>query len=69
MVKKVQLLKVELRSRNAYTSRKTVVFIETLLKRYSNKYNCTNIYIRGDSSFALQELYEIIGDHDGKYVK
>lgn len=61
------LLKAELRSGNVYTSRKTVAFIGPLLKRYSNKYRCVDIYIRGDSGFALPQLYEIIEEHDGKY--
>lgn len=61
------LLKAELRSGNVYTSRKTVAFIGPLLKRYSTKYSSTDIYIRGDSGFALPGLYEIAEEHDAKY--
>lgn len=62
------LLKAELRSGNVYTSRKTVAFIGPLLKRYSNKYIGIDIYIRGDSGFALPGLYEIAEEHDAKYA-
>ncbi|MBN7577203.1 IS1380 family transposase [Clostridium sp. 2-1] len=62
------LLKAELRSGNVYTSRKTVAFIGPLLKRYSNKYICTDLYIRGDSGFAIPGLYEIAEEHDAKYA-
>lgn len=62
------LLKAELRSGNVYTSRKIVAFIGPLLKRYSNKYSCIGIYIRGDSGFALPGLYEIVEEHDAKYA-
>ena len=62
------LLKADLRSGNVYTSRKTVAFIGPLLKRYSNKYSCVDMYIRGDSGFALPRLYEITEEHDAKYA-
>ena len=62
------LLKAELRSGNVYTSRKTVAFIGPLLKRYSTKYRDIDIYIRGDSGFALPEFYEIAEKHDAKYA-
>ena len=62
------LLKAELRSGNVYTSRKTVAFIGPLLKRYSTKYRDIDIYIRGDSGFALPEFYEIAEEHDAKYA-
>lgn len=62
------LLKAELRSGNVYTSRKTVAFIGPLLKRYSNKYIGIDLYIRGDSGFALPGLYEIAEEHYAKYA-
>jgi hypothetical protein len=45
-----------------------VAFIGPLLKRYSNKYICTDLYIRGDSGFAIPGLYEIAEEHDAKYA-
>ena len=62
------LLKAELRSGNVYTSRKTVAFIGPLLKRYSKKYMDIDLYIRGDSGFALPGLYEIAEEHNAKYA-
>lgn len=53
------LIKAELRSGNVYTSRQVVRFIGPVLKRYINKYPHVTRVIRGDSGFAVPELYKI----------
>lgn len=53
------LIKADLRSGNVYTSRQVVRFIGPVLKRYITKYPCVTKVIRGDSGFAVPELYDI----------
>jgi hypothetical protein len=62
------LIKAELRSGNVYTSRQVVRFIGPVIKRYIDKYPCITRVIRGDSGFAVPELYEIAEQLDTLYV-
>ena len=62
------LIKAELRSGNVYTSRQVVRFIGPVLKRYIDKYPCMTRVIRGDSGFAVPELYEIAEQLDTLYA-
>jgi hypothetical protein len=62
------LIKAELRSGNVYTSRQVVRFIGPVLKRYIDKYPYVTRVIRGDSGFAVPELYEIAEQLDTLYA-
>jgi hypothetical protein len=62
------LIKAELRSGNVYTSRQAVRFIGPVLKRYISKYPSITRFIRGDSGFAIPELYEIAEQLDTFYA-
>jgi hypothetical protein len=62
------LIKAELRSGNVYTSRKVVSFIGPVLKRYIDIYPNVTRVIRGDSGFAVPELYEIAEQLDTLYA-
>lgn len=62
------LIKAELRSGNVYTSRQVVRFIGPVLKSYIDKYPCITRVIRGDSGFAVPELYEIAEQLDTLYA-
>ena len=52
------LLKAELREGNVYTSRDVTDFMRPLLKEYRHRYPGIDLYLRGDSGFAVPELYE-----------
>jgi hypothetical protein len=62
------LIKAELRSGNVYTSRQVVRFIGPVLKRYIDKYPSVTRIIRGDSGFAVPELYELAEQLDTLYA-
>jgi hypothetical protein len=62
------LIKPELRSGNVYTSRQVVKFIGPVLKRYIDKYSSVTRIIRGDSSLAVPELYELAEQLDTLYA-
>lgn len=52
------LLKVVLREGNVYTSRDVTVFMKPLLTEYRQRYPGIRLFLRGDSGFAVPELYE-----------
>ncbi len=58
------LLKAELRDGNVYTSNNAVEFVEPLLSEYMEQYPSTNVYLRGDSGFAVPELFKLL-EHNG----
>lgn len=58
------LLKAELRDGTVYTSNGSVDFMEPLLLEYMNKYPDTKVYLRGDSGFAVPELFSLL-EHNG----
>jgi hypothetical protein len=62
------LIKGELLSGNVCTSRQVVRFIGSVLKRYIDKYPYVTRVIRGDSDFAVPELYEIAEQLDTLYA-
>jgi hypothetical protein len=62
------LIKAELRSGNVYTSRQVVRFIGPVLKRYIDKYPSVTRIMRGDSGFAVPELYELAEQLDTLYA-
>lgn len=61
-------IKAELRDGNVYTSNNVKDFIESVLKKYDNQYPWVTICIRGDSGFAVPDLYEIAEEFGAKYV-
>jgi hypothetical protein len=52
------LLKAVLREGNVYTSRDVTDFMKPLLTEYRHRYPGISLYLRGDSGFAVPELYE-----------
>lgn len=61
-------LKAELRSGNVYTSNGVGAFVEPLFEHYSQVVPVSNILVRGDSSFATPELYEVWEAYDSFFV-
>ena len=58
------LLKAELRDGTVYTSNGVVEFMKPLLSEYMDQYPDTNVYLRGDSGFAVPELFDLL-EHNG----
>ena len=52
------LIKAELRSGSTYTSTGGVDFMEPLLSEYRDLYPETDLFFRGDSGFAVPDLYK-----------
>ena len=59
-----ELLKTELRDGNVYTSNGSVEFVKPLLMEYMEQYPNTKVYLRGDSGFAVPELFDLL-EHNG----
>ena len=58
------LIKVELREGNVYTSNNSISFLEPIFKWLKQKYLGTTILLRGDSGFASSEIYDLCYDYD-----
>lgn len=58
------LLKTELRDGNVYTSNGSVEFVKPLLMEYMEQYPNIKVYLRGDSGFAVPELFDLL-EHNG----
>lgn len=52
------LLKAQLRDGTVYTSNGVVDFMQPLLDEYENNYPDASLYLRGDSGFAVPELFK-----------
>jgi hypothetical protein len=61
-------LKAELRSGNVYTSRQVVRFMGPILRRYETWAPDALIVLRGDSGFAVPELFKLAETKDHKYA-
>lgn len=61
-------LKAELRAGSVYTSRQVVRFVGPTLKRYKRLYRSVTLVIRGDSRFAVPELFELAEAKESNYV-
>lgn len=61
-------LKAELRSGNQDTSKGIKAFINPLLYHYTQSLLNSNILVRGDSGFAIPEVYESCEANDSQYV-
>ncbi len=62
------LLKTRLRDGNVYTSNGAVEFLEPLLKEYIDQYPDIDIYLRGDSGFAIPDLYSLLEQNACSYA-
>jgi len=62
------LLKAELRDGNVYTSNGVVEFIKPLLLEYLEYYPETKLYLRGDSGFAVPELFNLLESNGCTYA-
>jgi len=62
------LLKAQLRDGNVYTSNGVVEFLKPLLSEYMDQYSSTNIYLRGDSGFAVPELFSLLEQNACPYA-
>ena len=58
------LMKVELREGNVYTSNNSISFLEPIFKWLKQKYFGTTILLRGDSGFASSEIYDLCHDYN-----
>ncbi len=61
-------LKAQLRPGNVYTSNGVVDFIEPMITHYNEKFPETVPFLRGDSGFAVPELYELCEKESVYYV-
>ena len=52
-------LKAQLRPGNDYTSNDVVTFLRSLLEHYNETFTETSALVRGDSGFAVPDLYEL----------
>lgn len=61
-------LKAKLRPGNVYTSNGVVDFIQPLIEHYNEKFPETIPFLRGDSGFAVPDLYELCEKESVYYV-
>jgi len=61
------LIKTSLRPGNVYTSNGVVDFIKPILKWYKEKFPEIKLLFRGDSGFAIPDLYEILEEYNVLY--
>ncbi|WP_380029545.1 transposase, partial [Effusibacillus consociatus] len=61
-------LRAELRAGNVYTSRQVVRFIGPVLARYETWAPGALIVLRGDSGFAVPELFDLVETKGHKYA-
>jgi len=62
------LLKVELREGNIYTSKNARAFLEPLMIWLRENFPDVDILIRGDSGFATPEMYQLAEEYDADYL-
>ena len=61
------LIKAELRPGNVYTSNGVVEFITPVIEWYKKNFPEIELHFRGDSGFAIPELYELLEKHNIEY--
>lgn len=54
------LLRVSLRKGASYCGKDADLFLKPLLDEYTLRYPRTSLFVRGDSGFAMPELYELV---------
>ena len=59
-------LKTELHSVKVYTSKGVKYFLAPMLAHYRQVFPCTDIFVRGDNSFATPEVYNT-GEFNGSF--
>lgn len=57
------LLAAELREGSKYCGKDADEFLKPLLDEFSTRYKSTSILVRGDSGFAMPELYELVEEY------
>ena len=62
------LIKSELRPGNVYTSNGVCDFLKPVLEWFDKNFPDIKLLFRGDSGFAIPELYRLLEDYDVKYV-
>ena len=58
----------QLRPGNRYTSKGVVDFVRPVLKRYQEELPVTDALIRGDSGFAVPQLFKLCEDEQANYI-
>jgi hypothetical protein len=61
-------IKAELRPGNVYTSRDVAAFSEPIIHAYREKYPWLTIILRGDSGFAVPDLYSLCEEYEIHYA-
>lgn len=61
-------LGAQLRSGNVYTSRNVVDFLEPIIRHFLDDLQVHTLLIRGDSGFAVPELYELCEKYSVLYI-
>ena len=61
-------LKAQLRPGNVYTSNGVVEFMKPLIQHYVDKFPEITLFIRGDSGFAVPELYDLCEKESVSYI-
>lgn len=62
------LMKFELRKGSIYTSTGVKEFLDPVIRSLKKTYPKATILVRGDSGFAIPDLYDLCNDHDIKYI-
>ena len=62
------LLKAELRDGSQYCGKNADAFMIPLMQEYRKEYPSLSLYARGDSGFAIPDLYEACEENDCKYA-
>ena len=63
------LLNVELRNGSKYCGKDAALFLKPLLDEFKTKYPKTSVTVRGDSGFAMPDIYEMVEGYGGfRYV-
>jgi hypothetical protein len=62
------LLKAELRDGTMYCGKEADLFMKSLLDEFAADYPDMQLYLRGDSGFALPGLYEVLESKNCKYA-
>ncbi len=63
-----ECLKAELRTGNVYTSNHVKEFMESVFEKYDKLYPWMTMLVRGDSGFAVPELYKQAEQYGASYV-
>ena len=62
------LLKAELRSGTQYCGKEAAAFMQSLFDEFNNNYYQTHLFLRGDSGFAMPDLFDACEDNCCKYA-